>query len=378
MSQRTVLHPGQTLPIVKDTGSEVRPSGWQARHYPYWHIEQGIGRIIAYQGNPRGWSVSVNSLSPAAVATVGLSTDALPALEPLDECRLCYQTRPDAPLWIYHFAVSLEPVGLQDIRPNTIATAPAAPTAVPAVSLSIAPLPEAPAAVPDDLWIPRIFHRIWLGPKPLPDYAVEYGAGWLRHHPNWEIRLWTEDNLPEMVNRKRFDAGAGHYGFQADVLRLEIMRQYGGIYLDTDFECQQNLEPLLRGLRAFAGYYEPEAHTFKTSFEQAILGSCPYHALFERAVLEHEPWMQEHEHAGRIMQASSWYLAEKIRQVYGSFIDGIPKGRHAPLVLGDFALFPSRYFYPYHWTQLEHLAHLDYPDAYAIHRIRGSWLAMES
>jgi len=39
---------------------------------------------------------------------------------------------------------------------------------------------------------PRVFHRIWIGPDPLPDSFAAFGESWVRHHPHWEHRLWTE------------------------------------------------------------------------------------------------------------------------------------------------------------------------------------------
>ena len=36
--------------------------------------------------------------------------------------------------------------------------------------------------------IPRVLHRIWLGPEPLPEEHRAFGEGWARHHPDWEQR----------------------------------------------------------------------------------------------------------------------------------------------------------------------------------------------
>lgn len=221
------------------------------------------------------------------------------------------------------------------------------------------------------LLIPRVFHRIWLGDKPLPDYAVEYGRGWLRHHPGWQMQLWTERNLPRLVNRRRFEQESA-LSFRSDLLRLEIIRLFGGVYLDTDFECQKSILPLLGGVEAFAAYTEPENFWFKAHFETAILGAVPHHPLFERAVLEHETWMQEHEGESLLVKASAWYVANKIEQEYGENVNAIQPGCENPLSLGNLILFPKSYFYPYHHSQM-HLAHLDYPESYAIHRIKSSW-----
>lgn len=227
-----------------------------------------------------------------------------------------------------------------------------------------------------DLRIPRTFHRIWLGPKPLPDYAVAYGQGWLEKHPGWEMKLWTDHNLPLLVNQWAFDH-AVNYGHKGDLLRLELLRLFGGVYLDTDFECNKNIEPLLDGVEAFAAYTEPEDFSFKAHFEQAILGACPRHRLFRKAVLEQGEWSFRHENEGHIRQAAAWYLAHKIEEVYGETVNRIEPGRSEPLMFSDFLLFPKHFFYPFHWSEasIPGIREAAYPEAFAVHRIMGSWLS---
>src|SRR5947209_2921327 len=84
--------------------------------------------------------------------------------------------------------------------------------------------------------IPLILHRIWVGPDPLPEEFVAYGESWARHHPGWEQRLWTEDDLPEIRwdeirDRRRVPAE------RANLLRYELLLDFGCVYVDADLEC---------------------------------------------------------------------------------------------------------------------------------------------
>ena len=54
--------------------------------------------------------------------------------------------------------------------------------------------------------IPRILHQIWLGGSPIPEEFLEFSAGWRRHHPHWEYRLWTDRRLPRLVHGDVFRA----------------------------------------------------------------------------------------------------------------------------------------------------------------------------
>jgi hypothetical protein len=73
--------------------------------------------------------------------------------------------------------------------------------------------------------IPRIIHQIWLGPSPLPEQDAAYVETWKQLHPDWEHRLWTEDDLagdtgrPETRERLRVPAE------RSDLLRLELVVQ---------------------------------------------------------------------------------------------------------------------------------------------------------
>src|SRR5438067_2016194 len=40
--------------------------------------------------------------------------------------------------------------------------------------------------------IPRLLHFIWLGPKPLPDNFDSIQQSWVKHNPQWQLRLWRD------------------------------------------------------------------------------------------------------------------------------------------------------------------------------------------
>jgi len=87
--------------------------------------------------------------------------------------------------------------------------------------------------------IPKIIHQIWIGDKPQPTRLTET---WRMF--GYEYVLWDEkkiDNL-KMVNEdkyNRFYKEKKFYG-AADIARVEILYQYGGIYVDADFERLQD------------------------------------------------------------------------------------------------------------------------------------------
>ena len=131
--------------------------------------------------------------------------------------------------------------------------------------------------------IPRILHHIWLGPNPLPDEHEPWIESWKRHHPKWEHRLWTEDNLPlnplrpEILERLRAPVE------RADILRLEILYSHGGVYLDTDLECLRPLDDVLEG-QSFVGVTHKHGRITNTA-----IAAIPAHPLLDRAMHEIKP-----------------------------------------------------------------------------------------
>lgn len=72
--------------------------------------------------------------------------------------------------------------------------------------------------------------------------------------PNWEYKLWSEDNFD--VNSTPYAKEAyfaGKHAFVSDYVRLVALYREGGVYLDTDVEIFRSLDDLL-GHKAFAGF----------------------------------------------------------------------------------------------------------------------------
>jgi hypothetical protein len=134
--------------------------------------------------------------------------------------------------------------------------------------------------------IPKIIHFIWLGPNPIPRYSFlsdvpehcaikttenkgwnECMMSWKKYHPSkmgWAVHLWICDNIKDKaVTNQSLDAnnfelsqmhnsaGFQHamtikqYGLASDILRLEILNVFGGVYVDVDYLCVRSLQSLI-------------------------------------------------------------------------------------------------------------------------------------
>jgi mannosyltransferase OCH1-like enzyme len=126
--------------------------------------------------------------------------------------------------------------------------------------------------------IPRIFHQIWVGPDPLPAEYAAYQETWRRHHPGWELRFWTEDNLPGDLRRPEAAERLRAPTERADILRLEVVWRFGGVHVDADFECLRPIDPLIEEPDFFIGLGKPGR------VNGALFGAVAGHPILDQAL----------------------------------------------------------------------------------------------
>lgn len=97
--------------------------------------------------------------------------------------------------------------------------------------------------------IPKIIHQIWIGDKTKTPY--KFMETWKKMNPTWEYKIWTEENMFDLINKKQFNGISGFAG-KADIMRYEILHNYGGFYIDADSECIKPLEDWLLNCDSFA------------------------------------------------------------------------------------------------------------------------------
>lgn len=104
--------------------------------------------------------------------------------------------------------------------------------------------------------IPKIIHYCWFGKGAMPELVQTCIASWRTHMPDWEYRLWTEDNfdIPSAPRYVQEAYAAKKYAFVSDYVRLWALEREGGLYMDVDFEVYRSFDDLMEQYEAFAGY----------------------------------------------------------------------------------------------------------------------------
>ncbi len=95
--------------------------------------------------------------------------------------------------------------------------------------------------------IPKKIHQVWIGPKKIPEKYLHWGKTWIKKNPQWEYKLWTDKDIKNLsMHNKSLFYSTNNVGFKSDLARYEILYKYGGIYIDTDFECLEEIPDNLR------------------------------------------------------------------------------------------------------------------------------------
>ena len=95
--------------------------------------------------------------------------------------------------------------------------------------------------------IPKVIHYCWFGRGELPRLAEKCIQSWKKYCPDYEIVCWNEDNFDINQNKYAREAyESGKWAFVSDYVRLKVLYDEGGIYLDTDVELIKSLDPLVK------------------------------------------------------------------------------------------------------------------------------------
>ena len=156
--------------------------------------------------------------------------------------------------------------------------------------------------------IPKVIHYCWFGQASLPPLAEQCIASWKAHMPEWELKAWTEASLSQALSKKPNPSpcpkGKGEetthgstpqddhswlvfmptyvkqayearkFAFVSDYVRLWALEQYGGLYMDVDFEVFRPFDELMDKYPAFAGYEGSK----RQPVMQGVLASEPHGA----------------------------------------------------------------------------------------------------
>lgn len=207
--------------------------------------------------------------------------------------------------------------------------------------------------------IPKIIHYAWFGGNELGELEKKCLASWKKYCPDWEIMVWDESNFkPEdhgIYTKQAYDEE--QWAFVSDVARLYALKEYGGVYVDTDMELIKPIDDF-RDLPAFFSF------EIETEISTGIIGAEPHHPFIEELYADYDGRKFVQDDGSHDRKTNVIRITEIMKE------RGL-KPDNTKQVIENCHIFPLEYFSPKdYWTR-----EVDATDnTYGIHQFTGSWL----
>ena len=229
--------------------------------------------------------------------------------------------------------------------------------------------------------IPKIFHQIWFDFKQgngaeFPEKFKTYRDSWTNQHPDWEYKLWSEDEflkiLPDNLQAlyHKYDVMIK----KVDFAKFVVLQKYGGVYVDTDEECFKNIEPLMADYDVVLAFdYPVERLTPDMSIINSFMATVPDHPLFAYVI----NCCPAHQHR--------WVCHATGPTFFGGRIYEYVTDENNSEIVGNIKIYMGtdvKFFYPISWAKpslvkkYRHNRELlmkDYPDAYKTSHWSSLW-----
>ena len=222
--------------------------------------------------------------------------------------------------------------------------------------------------------IPRIIHQTWKT-ADVPENLRFFQKTWLAHHPGWEYRFWTDADCRHFIAAQYplflpiYDDYAAPI-CRADAIRYFLLRHFGGVYADLDFECLRPLAPLLEGRGAVLGL-EPTSHVAshrQQGYEldwiicNALMASEPGHPFWDHVLAR---LIETANQSGPLDATGPFFLTRAMNSYPDKGqVKVLPADLLYPADASDCA--EGRLFDPEYWDRVT-------GRAYATHHWAGTW-----
>lgn len=208
--------------------------------------------------------------------------------------------------------------------------------------------------------IPKKVHYIWLGGKPKDKLTEICLLTWKDKMPEYEFIEWNEENLDldKIAKESIYFAECRKrklYAFMADYLRIKILYENGGIYIDTDVQAIQSLNKLL-DKDILLGYEECTIDKVNKQIGTGLIASEKGHWFIKKI---YDFYNDE------IMQTDMFIIPVIMTNIYNK-LDSIDKAK--------IDILPKEYFSPYDSGGGKRFsADLVTNNTYAIHWFSYTW-----
>ena len=210
--------------------------------------------------------------------------------------------------------------------------------------------------------IPKRLHYCWFGDDGQPPHFERYCASWHKCLPDFEIFRWDSTNVPLSNDYLRVAYAGKAWSRLSNLVRLEVLLQEGGVYLDVDVEVIKPFDDLL-GFQCVVGLQTENAG--RESINGAVI-AAQADSVFLRDCRD-----------TMLRCFRRWGVLPRLPAVMSAVLRRYGLRENRPQTVAEVTLLPKAAFYPYTWEETFSQACLT-PDTYCIHHWAGSWIARRS
>lgn len=188
--------------------------------------------------------------------------------------------------------------------------------------------------------IPKVLYYVWVGGNEKPDIFYQCLETWKKHLPDYDIVEINESNFNlkyHLENNSFFKVCYDRkmWAFVSDYMRVVHLYENGGIYLDTDMEIIKDFSKIInKGTEFFAGFED------NNNINAAIFGACKHSQVLKNVLKFYE---------NDIWNSSLYTIPSIFTHILNDYLP-INQKLCDSYYSQEIRLFPSYYFYPYHYT----------------------------
>ena len=219
--------------------------------------------------------------------------------------------------------------------------------------------------------IPKIIHYCWFGHGEYDEKIKNCMKTWEEVLPEYKVMRWDEDSfdldsctyVKQAYEKKR-------WAFVTDYVRFKMLREYGGIYMDTDMEILKPLDEFLDN-EVFLSFKQLPKMATNTNhgLSSAVIGAVKGNHYFDPIIEQLESRSYLTEDGQEDVTPIAKYLTDMLYE-HGLAADNTLQK------IDGIAIYPNEYLCP----TLLSMATGEFvitENTYAVHHYAGSWRTPE-
>ncbi len=211
--------------------------------------------------------------------------------------------------------------------------------------------------------IDKTVHYIWLGEHEKPKQIKECFSSWKANLKGYKFQEWSLSNIPRDIFFVEKMIELQQWAFASDYLRVYILYNYGGIYLDTDMVVYKSFDPLLH-THFFIGKESD------LTISAGIIGAIKNHYILKECLSLYSSYNNS--------ESFSLFLSKKITipliitQVLNASLS--TNGNNLEKIK-NITIYPSEYFYPIKFSERNTVSSFvpTNQNTYTLHLWEASW-----